>query len=118
MNFLSARGAGDAITVAGRRLQAPTDTLARMAAFTLGIRPEYVQLTDANATGALPAVVTQAQDIGTYWLVTAQAGAGPEASVVRARLSPEQVIPKVGEAVWLGVVGEHSCYYVNEELIA
>jgi len=118
MNFLAAHGVGDAITVAGRRLPAPNSMLARTDAFTLGIRPEYVRLTDVNAAGALPGVVTKAQDIGTYWLVTAQVGAAADASVVRARLSPEQAIPNVGDTVWLSVVDEHTCYYVNEELIA
>ena len=118
MNFLPAQGVGDAITVAGRRLSAPNDTLAHTDTFTLGIRPEYVRLTAANAIGALPGVVTQAQDIGTYWLVTTQVGSAADASVVRARLSPEQAIPKVGDAVWLSVMDEHTCYYVNEELVA
>ena len=68
--------------------------------------------------GAVPGVVTQAQDIGTYWLVTARVGSGANESLLRARLSPEQAIPRVGEALWLSVVGEHTCYYVNEELIA
>jgi hypothetical protein len=31
-----------------------------------------VRLSTDGDTGAVPAVVTQAQDIGTYWLVTAK----------------------------------------------
>ena len=84
-------------------------------ATTLGIRPEYVTLAAANAEGALAATVTQAQDIGTYWLLTAQVADG---TLVRARLSPEQAIPKAGDAVWLAVVGTHTCYYKDEELVA
>jgi glycerol transport system ATP-binding protein len=118
MNFLPARGLGDAIEVAGRRLPAPGDALGRCPAFTLGIRPEYVRLAAADSAGALPGVVTQAQDIGTYWLVTANVGTGDKAALLRARLSPEQSIPKVGDSVWLGVVGEHTCYYIDEELVA
>jgi glycerol transport system ATP-binding protein len=120
MNFLAARGLGDAIEVAGRRLPAPNDGLAQRAAFTVGIRPEYVRLTAADSAGALPGVVTQAQDIGTYWLVSASvgAGAGADAPLLRARLSPEQAIPAVGDSVWLGVIGQHTCYYVDEELVA
>ena len=82
---------------------------------SLGVRPEYVTLAQAGDAGALPATVVQAQDIGTYWLVTAKVGAD---QLVRARLSPEQAIPKVGEAVWLAIVGPHTCYYQNEELVA
>jgi glycerol transport system ATP-binding protein len=84
---------------------------------TLGVRPEYVTLAAPHAPGALAATVTQAQDIGTYWLVTARAGSGAEESLIRARLSPEQPIPKAGDAVWLNVVGSHTCFYRNEELI-
>jgi glycerol transport system ATP-binding protein len=83
-------------------------------ATTLGVRPEYVSLAAPNAAGAVPGTVKAAQDIGTYWLVTAQVGDG---QTVRARLSPEQAIPKVGEAVWLAIVGSHTCYYQNEELV-
>jgi glycerol transport system ATP-binding protein len=84
-------------------------------ATTLGVRPEYVTLANANAAGAVPATVTQAQDIGTYWLLTARLGSGP---LVRARLSAEQRAPQVGENVWLGIAGTHTCYYRNEELLA
>jgi glycerol transport system ATP-binding protein len=84
-------------------------------ATTLGVRPEYVTLAAAAAPGAVAGTVTQAQDIGTYWLVTAKVGAD---QVVRARLSPEQAIPAVGASVWLAIVGSHTCFYRNEELIA
>ena len=81
---------------------------------TLGVRPEYVTLADPHATGALQAVVTQRQDVGTYWLVTAKAGD----SLIRARLSPETSPPPVGEPAWFAVKGTHTCYYKNEELVA
>ena len=85
-------------------------------AVKLGVRPEYVTLAAPDAAGAVPALVTQAQDIGTYWLLTAQlANGGP---LVRARLSAEQRAPQVGENVWLALRGVHTCYYnQNEELI-
>ena len=84
-------------------------------ATTLGVRPEYVTLAAPNAAGAVPATLTQAQDIGTYWLLTAKLTDG---SVVRARLTGELAVPRVGESVWLGIQGSHTCYYKNEELIA
>jgi glycerol transport system ATP-binding protein len=88
---------------------------APLGATKLGVRPEYVTMAAANAEGAMAATVTQAQDIGTYWLVTATVGDG---AVVRARLSPDQVIPKVGAVVWLGIFGSHTCFYKDEELVA
>jgi glycerol transport system ATP-binding protein len=81
----------------------------------LGVRPEYVTLAAANEQGAVAATVTQAQDIGTYWLLTATVGDG---AIVRARLRTDQVMPKVGATVWLGLVGTHTCFYKDEELVA
>jgi glycerol transport system ATP-binding protein len=80
----------------------------------LGVRPEYVTLASPNAQGALAATVMQAQDIGTYWLVTASVGD----AVIRARLSADEAIPKVGTTVWLKVIGTHTCFYKDEELVA
>ena len=87
-------------------------------ATSLGVRPEYVTLTAASAPGAVAGVVTQAQDIGTYWLLTARVGEGDKAALIRARLSPQQSIPPVGASVWLGIVGAHTCYYRDDVLIA
>ncbi|MBC8057807.1 MAG: ABC transporter ATP-binding protein [Rhizobiales bacterium] len=86
------------------------------AATTLGVRPEYVTLAEPGATGAVDAVVTQAQDIGTYWLVTAKI-AGSDAPV-RARLSPQQAIPAIGTTVSLGLNGPHTCFYRDDLLLA
>ena len=121
MNFLPARSDASGVSVAGQRVMAASARLAGSDApnaLTLGVRPEYVALAAPGTPGALPAIVTQAQDIGTYWLVTARIGSGANESAIRARLSPEQHIPKAGDAVWLNIVGTHTCFYRNEELIA
>ena len=118
MNFLAVRGDGQGIEVAGRRLAVPNAALAALPAFTLGVRPEHVELVAPDSAGAVPGVITQAQDIGTYWLVTALVGTGGDESLLRARLGTEQVIPRVGETAWLSVVCASTCYYLNEELIA
>jgi glycerol transport system ATP-binding protein len=115
MNFLPARGTADGFEVAGLAFAAPKATLSAIAQFTLGVRPEYVTMAAPNAEGAVPGRVIQVQDIGTYWVLTAQVG--PD-TLVRARLGADQAIPQVGEGVWLTVVGEHTCFYKNEELIA
>jgi glycerol transport system ATP-binding protein len=114
MNFLPARWRDDAVEVAGRSLPvAPglAEALRAAGEFTLGVRPEYVTLTGAGESGALAASVTQSQDIGTYWLVSARAGE----SVLRARLSPESAAPRVGDTVWLRVLGPHTCFYDRDE---
>jgi glycerol transport system ATP-binding protein len=109
------------VSVAGKRVADANAKLNGDDAITLGVRPEYVTRAAPETFGALPATVTQAQDIGTYWLITAHVGNNNEkgdGSLIRARLSPEQNIPKVGDAVWLNVIGTHTCFYRNEELIA
>ncbi|MBS0446622.1 MAG: ABC transporter ATP-binding protein [Proteobacteria bacterium] len=116
MNFLTARVRNGSIEVGGHRLGG-TDRIGRLPGvgdFTLGVRPEYVTLAAAGDPGALPVEVTQAQDIGTYWLVTARHGA----SVVRARLPAGTRPPQAGDPAWFGVVGSHTCFYAHEELIA
>ncbi|WP_088283740.1 ABC transporter ATP-binding protein [Ideonella sp. A 288] len=86
-------------------------------AATLGVRPEYVTLAREGDAGALPARVLQAQDIGTYWLVTAQVGQGADTHTVRLRLNAEARAPQAGEAVWLGLVGPHTCYYAADDTL-
>ena len=117
MNFLPARRTAAGLEVAGCTLQATTRTPEGADLFTLGVRPEYVTLAGASDAGTVPAKVTQAQDIGTYWLVSATVGSGASAATVRARIGRDLPIPTVGEAVWLSIVGTHTCYYRNEELI-
>jgi len=80
----------------------------------LGIRPEYVTLAPANSPGALAATITMRQDVGTYWLLTAKTGD----ATLRARLSADTTPPAIGETAWFSVVGSHTCYYKNEELVA
>ena len=115
MNFLKAKWQGDGVAVGSHVLRGTTNpSLAQAGEFTLGVRPEYVQLAQPGQPDALPAKVEKAQDIGTYWLVTARSGD----DVIRARLSPDAKAPKAGDDVWLNVLGSHTCFYKNEELIA
>ncbi|MCI4431458.1 MAG: ABC transporter ATP-binding protein [Burkholderiales bacterium] len=118
MNFLPARRNAAGFEVAGCRFAAPPGVSREIEAFTLGIRPEYVALAGPDVAGAVPATVQQVQDIGTYWLVSARVGAGSTQSLVRLRLGGgAQTVPRVGEAVWLGLIGAHTCYYADEHLI-
>ena len=118
--ILPVRWNGLDIEVAGHSISNPAAALKFAGAATLGVRPEYVVLAAPNAAGAVPAVVTQAQDIGTYWLLSARVGGGSSGtaeSVIRVRLNPEQVIPQIGDTVWLCIVGVHTCFYKNDQLI-
>jgi glycerol transport system ATP-binding protein len=117
MNFLPAQWDGRQLMVAGHAM-AGRLPLPDTGAITLGVRPEYVRLAAPQAPGAVPARVTQAQDIGTYWLLAAQVGQGADAHTVRVRLAPQQAVPQPGSDVWLALVGPHSCFYRDERLIA
>ena len=115
MNFLPARWQDDGIGVGGHVLRgASHPSLAEAGDFTLGVRPEYVGLAAPNQPDALPAKVQKSQDIGTYQLVTATSGD----ALIRARLSPEAKTPQPGDDVWLHVLGDHTCFYKDEVLIA
>src|SRR6187402_449412 len=110
MNFIAALGTGGSLHVAGHRVAAAPAALRGLGPLTLGVRPEYVTLAAAEAEGAVRGTVTRAQDIGTYWLVTAQVG-DDAASVVRARLGSHGPVPKAGDAAWLRIVGPRTCFY-------
>ena len=69
--------------------------------------------------------MTQVQDVGTYLLVTAEITGRSEAKfetdiemqIVRVRLSSEGELPALGSNVWLEILGSHTCFYKNEELV-
>jgi glycerol transport system ATP-binding protein len=118
MNFLPAACSPSGLTVTGLNLPLPLpaalqSTASDAAPLKLGVRPEYLQLVQANSAGALPAQVQQLQDIGTYTLLTAKIGD----VTVKARLSPDTAALAIGSSVWLQVLGPHTCYYRNEVLV-
>ena len=113
MNFLPARVQGRTLEVAGRVLPLSSELALSEGEYKLGIRPEYVALATADTPGALPATATQVLDIGTHALLTAQCGEW----ALKARLNPEATLPRLGETVWLQVLGTHACFYQNEELV-
>ena len=112
MNFLPANVADGGLSVGGLGLSADRELPA--GEIKLGIRPEYLRLVPVGAIGALPATVRQVQDIGTYLLVTCDVAG----QTLKARLAPDATPPAVGDRVGLQVLGEHTCYYKNEELMA
>ncbi|WP_066267906.1 ABC transporter ATP-binding protein [Hydrogenophaga palleronii] len=80
----------------------------------LGIRPEYLALGHAGEANTVPATVTRVQDIGTYVMVSCEAGGHP----LKCRLAPEAEAPLAGETVHLRLLGQHTCFYQNEVLVA
>ena len=112
MNFLAAKNTNGALEVAGTPL-VPTRQLPE-GSIKLGIRPEYLRVVEARAQGAVPATVTQVQDVGTHAMLSADAGG----TALKARLHADAPLPAVGETVWLRVLDTHTCYYRDEELVA
>ena len=114
MNFLVAQASQGQIEIAGQVMLLAHGQDLPDGELKLGIRPEYIRLRTQPSAGSLGAQVTQVQDIGTYVLVSAQL-AGQK---LKARLSPEQARPQVGDEVWLEVLSRHTCFYKSEELVA
>jgi glycerol transport system ATP-binding protein len=114
MNFLPVAAGDGLLRMDGAALPMPAGRALPDGDYKLGVRPEYVRLAQAGDAGALPAVVSQVQDIGTHLLLTASVAGHP----VKARLDPETTAPAPGDTAWLQLVGEHSCFYRNEELVA
>jgi glycerol transport system ATP-binding protein len=114
MNFLPAEAQGNQLEVVGHRLPLPAGQPLPTGPLQIGIRPEYVRLSQAGDAGALPFTAERVQDVGTHFMLTAALGG----HVAKARLNPEAVVPKPGDLVWLQVMGIHTCLYVNDELVA
>ncbi len=114
MNFLHASVVAGGLRLAGSTLVLAPDRRLPEGAIKLGVRPEYVALAQADAPGALPMVVSQVQDVGTHLMLSAVL----DGQTVKARLSTAQGQPSLGSVVWLTVMGEHTCFYKNEEIVA
>jgi glycerol transport system ATP-binding protein len=111
MNFLEVQAAGGQLQLGAQSLAAPQSL--PEGALRLGIRPEYLSLAPHGAAATLPATVQKVQDIGTYFLVTLDAAG----QTLKARLAPDAALPAVGDQVGAQVLGEHTCFYKNEELV-
>ncbi len=113
MNFLPGQAGADGVTVGGFVLALPPGRALPSGAIKLGIRPEYVVPVSAHTPGALPMTVALVQDVGTHVMLSA-ALAG---HTVRARLSSDAAQWSRDDTIWLKVMGEHTCFYRNEEIV-
>jgi glycerol transport system ATP-binding protein len=114
MNFLPVQVRADQVQVAGASLPLPPGRALPDGELKLGIRPEYVELVAPGASGALPVKVSRIQDVGTHLMLSAEIAG----QTLKARLSSdaEQLLP--GDIVHLRVMGEHICFYRNEEIVS
>ena len=114
MNFLPGSMTAAGFHTAGATVQAPAGRSLSDGEYKLGVRPEYVSLAAANAEGALAMTVSQVQDVGTHVIVSAKR----EGHTVKARLSANSTELAAGDSVWLQLMGAHTCFYQNEEIVA
>ena len=114
MNFLPGHVDGGSITVAGTAFTLPTARALPPGELKLGIRPEYVVPVPARVPGALQMTVSKIQDVGTHVMLSAEL----QGHTVKARLAADAAQLSPGDSVWLKVMGEHTCFYRNEEIIA
>lgn len=113
MNFLPAHVKAGVMQVAGLELKLPANRTLPDGDLKLGVRPEYVAQAAPHDAAALPFSVLQVQDIGTHFMLTAKI----REHTIKARLDPAAAIPQIGQQVWLKVMGAHTCFYINEELV-
>ncbi len=114
MNFLQANVVANEIHLGEFRLRLADGRHLPGGEIKLGVRPEYVELADAGSPGALPMKVSQIQDVGTHTMLSATFAG----QLVKGRLSASLVQPEPGREVWLRILGEHTCFYKNEEIVA
>ena len=113
MNFLPASSVRGGLVVLDKPLALTNGRTLPEGPLKLGIRPEYLALGQAGEPNTVPAMVTRVQDIGTYVMVTLEAGEHR----LKCRLAPEATAPVAGDTVHLRVLGEHTCFYQDEALI-
>jgi glycerol transport system ATP-binding protein len=114
MNFLPAASVRGGVVVLEHPLALTSGQVLPEGPIKLGIRPEYLALGQPGEPNTLPAKVSRVQDIGTYVMVTCEAGEHR----LKCRLAPEAVLPVTGDTVHLRVLGQHTCFYQDEVLIA
>lgn len=114
MNFLKVKVVPDGLHMGAQVLPVSANLSLPLGDIKLGIRPEYVALASAQTPGAIPMVVSQVQDVGTHFIVTAQY----DGQIVKARLDNDAASLTPGSIAWLQVLGEHTCFYKNEEIVA
>lgn len=113
MNFLPGSVRGSTITLMGYDLPLPANLQLPDGAVTLGIRPEYVAVQAQPQPGTVTGRVQRLQDIGTHLILTTDING----ALVKARLGPDMQSHKVGDNVTLQLIGRHTCFYANEELV-
>ena len=116
MNFLKGEVHAQSLLIGERRIDLDmqqAQSLQGLSSIKLGIRPEYVQVEAQASLNTIPAQVERVQDLGTSVLMTLQC----DGQVLRARLPLTTQHFAVGSNVHVSLIGNHTCFYHNEELV-
>jgi len=114
MNFLAGQVDKSSVSLGNISLSLPLGRTLPPGDIKLGIRPEYLTLALPSTPGALPMTVTQVQDVGTHIMLSASFAG----QTVKARLAANSGHLDTGDAIWLKVLGDQTCFYKNEEIVA
>jgi multiple sugar transport system ATP-binding protein len=115
MNLLEGTARDTSVLVASTEVALPDGTAGRVARGTpvvLGARPEYVKLSADPVPGALPGVVSVAENLGSSVLLTVDAGEVAVRAVV-----DEEDGPGIGAEVWVLPRPDRTLLYVDGELM-
>ncbi|MEI6718849.1 MAG: TOBE domain-containing protein, partial [Betaproteobacteria bacterium] len=116
MNFLAGEVDAQHLLVGECRIGLTDQQAQSLQSFTsikLGIRPEYVNVEAQASVNTIPAQVERVQDLGTSMLMTMRCAG----HLLRARLPLTAQHFTVGSGVHVSLLGKHTCFYHNEELV-
>lgn len=113
MNLLPLAAVNGSVQIADQRVDVPAGLEVPQGELTLGIRPEYTRLAQPGQRGTVQVTIEKVQNIGACHLLTARLGVHR----LRARLGLDETLPQPGEGAALALLGPHSCFYRNEELV-
>jgi glycerol transport system ATP-binding protein len=115
MNFFPVSVDGDAVCIGTERLSVGTDTMAQLKSvhgkLSMGIRPEFVELAQAGAPGALEADIAHVQHLGTCQLLSGTVAGFP----LKAKISTD-IAASTGRH-WLTLFRAETIFFCNDERI-
>ena len=116
MNFVPCRGDAGGLAIDGTDLVLGGKVAAKIGRakgpFELGIRPEFVEVSDRLVEGWAPVEVKDARDLGNYRLLSL--GLGPH--TIRAKCEEDAPVP--ADVAWVNFPPERTKIYVRDVLVA
>ncbi|MGK9063942.1 ABC transporter ATP-binding protein [Stutzerimonas chloritidismutans] len=116
MNLIDVTAGPGGVDFGEQHVPLPAPVLAQLpelggSRLQIGIRPEFVQVSDEAGAGGMAAEVVRVDDLGTYKILTLQM----QGRLLKARLPEEQTVPK-GRA-WVGFPQQWLMLYADDRLV-